>query len=44
VRPALTPRHLSGVNETGRKQVVIVGGGFGGVYAALELERRLGTT
>ncbi len=34
-------RHLSGVTTTGRKQVLIVGGGFSGVYAALELERRL---
>ena len=27
----------------GKKQIVILGGGFGGLYTALELEKRLGS-
>ncbi len=34
-------RHLIAMPERGPTRIVIVGGGFGGVYAALELQRRL---
>ncbi len=36
------PRHLSPVSTHEPIRVVIVGGGFGGIYAALELQRALG--
>lgn len=39
--PICARRHQRGVANPDTKRILIVGGGFGGIYAALELERRL---
>src|SRR5580704_18425655 len=36
-----SPMNKGSINNSAKKRIVILGGGFGGVYAALQLEKSL---